>query len=200
MGAGARHPGGGTVSGARPGEAYRLARAAYLLRRGEVVAHATEGVIGLAASVWSAAGRRRLAAIKGRDGRKPVIVIAASIGQIQKIVDLSVPYQEEIRASWPGPNTWILPAAATAPDWACDARRRIAVRVTSHHQAAALCRRAGPLFSTSANRAGRPAALAVAEARAVFGGEVAFYLPGVPDSPGRASRIREGRSGIVVRA
>ena len=53
--------------------------------------------------------------------------------------------------------TWLLPARSRVPAWLKGHHDTLAVRVTAHPDAAALCRAfARPLVSTSANTAGRP--------------------------------------------
>jgi L-threonylcarbamoyladenylate synthase len=103
-------------------------------------------------------------------------------------------------ASWPGPNTWILPMLPGAPRYLGDRHRALAVRVSAHAQVAALCRRAGPIVSTSANPSGRRPARNLYRARCYFGRQVACYLPGELSGAGRPTRIRDGRSGAVIRA
>lgn len=52
------------------------------------------------------------------------------------------------------------------------------LRVPDHERLLALADIAGPLAATSANRSGEPPALDAVSAEAVFGADVAFYLPG----------------------
>ena len=67
--------------------------------------------------------------------------------------------RDAVLASWPGPNTWLMPCQPAAPGWLRGAHATLAVRVTAHPLAAALCRAfGGAIVSTSANRAGRPPA------------------------------------------
>ncbi|MNV78846.1 Threonylcarbamoyl-AMP synthase [compost metagenome] len=64
-----------------------------------------------------------------------------------------------MRASWPGAHTWALPATPAVPAWISGEHRSVALRVSAHPQAAALCHaHGGPLVSTSANLAGQPPA------------------------------------------
>jgi L-threonylcarbamoyladenylate synthase len=64
-------------------------------------------------------------------------------------------------ASWPGPNTWIVPATARVPRWITGDHTGVAVRISAHPIVAALCENfGGPLVSTSANLSGQPPAFA----------------------------------------
>lgn len=136
--------------------------AAVALKSGGVIAYPTEAVWGLGCDPFDQAAVLRLLAIKQRPVEKGLILIAADLAQLQPLLDLpAVPEARlaEVLASWPGPNTWVLPASAAAPRWITGAHAGIAVRISAHPAVVALCRAfGGPLVSTSANLAGAPAA------------------------------------------
>ena len=175
-----------------------LRRAAQVIRRGGIVAYATEGVFGLGCDPRNRRAVERLLKLKRRKQAKGLIVIAAHSGQLK-------PYVRELPAaalaSWPGPHTWLVQASSSAPDWITGKHNRIAVRVTAHPQAAALCRVAGmAIVSTSANRGGQPPARNWREARAHFGNKVDFILRGRVQQGGRVSTITDAITGNIVRS
>lgn len=137
------------------------AQAAAAMQGGGVIAYPTEGVWGLGCNPMDDAAVTRLLTIKQRDIAKGLILIAAHEVQLAPYVDLdALPATRlaEVRASWPGPNTWIVPAGKAAPAWITGAHRGIAVRVSAHPDVIALCNAFdGALVSTSANLAGQPA-------------------------------------------
>ncbi|MDN5848900.1 MAG: Sua5/YciO/YrdC/YwlC family protein, partial [Nitrococcus sp.] len=103
-------------------------------------------------------------------------------------------------ASWPGPVTWVLPAAAEVPAWLTGNRETIAVRVTAHPIAAALCRAfGGALVSTSANRSGSVPARTALRTRLLFGPRLDAVVPGRVGALDRPTRIIDVRSGAVLR-
>lgn len=177
-----------------------MVRAAHVLRGGGVIANATEAVIGLAARAHDQAAGKRIRRLKKRPMAKPFIVVVAEIEQLAKLVRLGTPCDEQIRASWPGPHTWVLPAATGAPRWLVSTTQAIAVRVTAHPQMSALCRAVGPLVSTSANPAGRRPARSMIAARRYFRARVDLYLTGALGPTSRPTSIRDGRTGALVRA
>lgn len=136
---------------------------AALLRRGGVVAYPTEAVWGLGCDPFNEAAVLRVLAIKQRDVAKGMILIAAERAQFDGLLDwdaLPVERRAVVEATWPGPNTWIVPATTRVPRWITGAHAGVAVRVSAHPIVAALCKAfGGPLVSTSANRAGEPPAL-----------------------------------------
>ncbi|MEO5829448.1 MAG: Sua5/YciO/YrdC/YwlC family protein, partial [Rhodanobacter sp.] len=108
---------------------------------------------------------------------------------------------QQVRASWPGPNTWIFPRSAAVPDWVAGNHAGIALRITAHAPAAALCRAfGGALVSTSANPHGQPPARAAQVVADYFGDA----LDGLLDAPlgGQLSPtvIRDALSGAIIRA
>jgi L-threonylcarbamoyladenylate synthase len=106
----------------------------------------------------------------------------------------------KISRSWPGPYTWLLPAHHKVSPLLRGAHDSLAVRVTAHPAAAALCRRAGcALVSTSANRQGRPPARSAAAVRREFGDGVDFILVGRLGRQARPTQIRDARSGKLIR-
>lgn len=180
-----------------------LTPALAILRNGGVIAYPTEGVWGLGCDPRDEAAVLRLLALKQREVAKGLILIASDEAQLAPFIDtasLSAEQLAEVRASWPGPNTWIVPASSGAPRWITGAHDGIAVRVTAHPLVRALCDGfGGALVSTSANIASEPSPRTrdeldprvVAGVDAVTGGETL----------GRAqpSTIRDARSGMTLR-
>jgi L-threonylcarbamoyladenylate synthase len=158
----------------------RLAQAARHLRRGGIIAYPTEGVYGLGCDPLDPAAVQCLLDLKGRSAAKGFILIAADLAQIEPYLCLpSQEIRDRLLAAWPGPVTFVVPAAAWTPPWLRGRFASLAVRVTAHPTAAALCRAFGrPLVSTSANKSGqRPARNALAVRKHFPPGEV-LPVPG----------------------
>ena len=143
-----------------------------------------------------------LIGLKRRSASKGFLLIAAEFRQLRHIVSLPEgPLREEILSTWPGPVTWALPARSRMPDWLTGGRETVAVRVTDHPLASALCRRAGhALVSTSANLSGREPIRSVLRVRRQLGGLVDYVLPGALGDLERPTAIRDGRTGEILRA
>ena len=144
--------------------------AAALMRSGGVLAYPTEAVYGLGCDPRDQVAFERLFALKQRPPTQGVLLIAADFAQVERYIDLDrVPAEvlAQVKASWPGPSTWIFPRTAEVPAWVAGAHAGIALRVTAHEPAAALCRAwGGALVSTSANPHGSPPARSAAQPRA----------------------------------
>ena len=124
------------------------------VRAGSVLAIPTESSYGLAVDP-SEAAVRRVFAIKGRDGGKPLLVVVANRGQLE---DLGIAASRETLdlffALWPAPLTITLPLRAPLPASAGTAT--LAVRVPAHPKLRGLLEATGPLTATSLNRSGQP--------------------------------------------
>jgi L-threonylcarbamoyladenylate synthase len=181
-----------------------LDAAAALLRDGGVLAYPTEAVYGLGCDPHNETAFERLFALKQRPPTQGVLLIAADFSQVERHIDLAaVPADvlAQVRESWPGPNTWIFPRSADVPAWVAGAHAGIALRVTAHEPAAALCRAyGGALVSTSANPHGEPPARSADVAAGYFGPA----LDGLLDAPlgehQRPTTIRDALSGAIIRA
>jgi L-threonylcarbamoyladenylate synthase len=180
---------------------HKLRRAARVIAAGGVVAYPTEAVYGLGCDPWNGEAVRRILEIKRRPESKGLILIAAAYEQLSAFIEPLAPESmARIIGTWPGPSTWLLPARPQVPRWLTGDHETIAVRVTDHPIAAALCRSAGnALVSTSANRAGRPPARTAVQVMLRLGAAADYVLVG--DCGGRAgcSVIRDGRTGEVLR-
>ena len=173
------------------------------LGKGGVIAYPTEGVWGLGCDPRDESATLRLLALKQREVGKGLILIAANEAQLAPFVamDALAPHQcDAVRASWPGPNTWIVPASADAPAWITGDHDGIAVRVSVHPVVVALCEGfGGALVSTSANVATLPSPRTRAEldSRIVEGVDV--VAPGETGGLLQATPIRDARDGRSLR-
>lgn len=174
-----------------------LIQAARLIQHGGVVAYATEYCFGFGCDPMNRSAVLRLLRIKRRAPDKGVILVAADVGQFESYVD-DVP--AAVLATWPGPHTWLLEPRDGVPAWITGDHPRIALRVTAHPQAAALCRAAGmAIVSTSANRSGGAPTRDYRDTLRRFKGDVDFVLPGMVGDAPAPTPIRDAASGTLIR-
>jgi L-threonylcarbamoyladenylate synthase len=125
----------------------QLGEIAAALRNGEVVLMPTDTIYGLHAVAANDGAVARIAELKGRDDRKPFIVLAASTSQLDELgVSASPEHLQALADIWPAPLTAILPRGSST----------LAVRIPALDWLRGLIERTGPLVSTSANRSGEP--------------------------------------------
>ncbi|MGP0170334.1 L-threonylcarbamoyladenylate synthase [Pseudomonas sp. NCHU5208] len=179
---------------------WQIQRAARVVFDGGVIAYPTEAVWGLGCDPWNEIAVDRLLALKERPVAKGLILVADEIEQFDFLLeDLPEIWQERLAASWPGPNTWLVPHQGRLPEWVTGAHDSVALRVSDHPLVRALCRLTGPLISTSANPAGRPAARSRLRVEQYFPGELDKVLVGALGGRKNPSLIRDLRTGDVVR-
>lgn len=176
-------------------------RAVAALRRGGIVAYPTEAVYGLGCDPANAAAVARLLDLKQRPQSKGLILIAADQAALQPwLAPLDAATEARIGPTWPGPTTWLLPAAADCPEFLRGEHDTLAVRVTAHPIAAALCRAwGGALVSTSANPSGGEPVRDAAAARTLFGAGVDAVVEGAVGGRERPTPIRDARTGRTLR-
>ena len=180
---------------------WQLRQAARVIHAGGLIAYPTEAVYGLGCDPLNAAAVQRLLALKGRPMDKGLILIAADIEQLRPfLLPLSTADEATVRATWPGPVTWLLPARPETPRWLRGSHDTLAVRITDHPLAAALCRQLGhPLVSTSANRSGQPPARTPLAVRRQFGRIVDLIISGPLGGHERPTLIRDLTTGRILR-
>jgi L-threonylcarbamoyladenylate synthase len=150
------------------------------LDAGKVVAVPTDTVYGLAARIDRPGA---LEAIFAAKGRPPDLALPVLIGRWRQVhrAAASWPRAASVVAAryWPGPLTVVVPARPELGPMLGGDGRTVGLRQPRHRDVQRLCRDAGPLAVTSANRHGEPPCTTPDEVRAVFpGGEVAVVVDG----------------------
>ncbi len=125
-----------------------------VLRRGDLVAFATETVYGLGADATNPKAVARIFAAKGRPSINPLIVHASDTAMARRVVlDWPETAEKLATAFWPGPLTLVLPRAEIIPDIVTAGRDTVAVRVPKTEVARLLLIYTGrPIAAPSANR------------------------------------------------
>ncbi len=179
-----------------------LQQAATVLHQGGLIAYPTEAVYGLGCDPFNRNAVERLCALKQRSLKQGLLLIAANFAQVERLIaPLPQAALDRAKATWPGPHTWVFPRSAEVPDWISGEHSGIALRVSAHPIAVALCEQfGGALVSTSANRHGTPPALSAAEVAAGFGNSINLIVEGALGGLGQPTPIRDALSGAVIRA
>lgn len=167
-------------------------RAVWLLRSGGVIAYPTESVYGLGCDPCNGDAILELLAIKRRDWRKGLILVASEIEQLKPwLAPLPQALEEKVQAAWPGPVTWLLPSAANVSPLICGIHESVAVRVSDHPVVRGLCDTfGGAIISTSANLSTQLPCRSTACLRNQFGGSIDFIVPGKLGGQQKPTTIR----------
>lgn len=125
-----------------------------LIQAGEVIAYPTEAVYGLGCDPLNKQAVEALLDLKQRSVSKGLIVLVSDWAQVWPLIaDVPEHKLEAVKKTWPGPVTWIFPKSDVVPAWLSGEHASLAIRMTAHPIARALCQNI-PLVSTSANVAG----------------------------------------------
>jgi len=181
--------------------AEKIKLAGALLRSGGVIVYPTEAVWGVGCNPQNRDAVNRVLKMKQREWTKGLILIASDLEQLAPYID--VPSRMAWRrasATWPGASTWVFPATDYCPMWISGDRDSVAVRVTAHPVAAALCRAfGGAIVSTSANRSGDPPARSAAQARIALRHGFDLLVPGALGGLDQPTIIRDAANGHILR-
>ena len=168
-----------------------IARAAALLRSGELVVFPTETVYGLGADALQTSAVERIFVAKGRPYSDPLIAHIADERDLEKVaVDIPSVARKLAQAFWPGPLTLILPAGPHIPRLVTAGLTTVAVRMPRHPVALALIRAAEvPIAAPSANRFMHVSPTTAQHALTDLCGRVPLILDGGPCEVGVESTI-----------
>jgi L-threonylcarbamoyladenylate synthase len=168
------------VDGASP-DPEVVGEAAEALLEGKLLVYPTDTLYALGAVALDREAVARLRAAKGREGDKPLPVIAADASQAR---ELWARFPEVARALtdrfWPGPLTLVLDAAPTVPPEVTADQGTLAIRVPALEVTRQIARAAGALVATSANLAGGPPPSTCADALAAVGEAAALAIDAGP--------------------
>lgn len=173
------------------------------LQQGEVIAYPTEGVFGVGCDPDNPQAIKKLLDLKQRPMDKGLILIAASYEQLLPYIDESQLTEAQlatVKATWPGPVTWIMPTSSKVTDWVSGQFESIAVRVTDHPLVQRMCNEFGkPLTSTSANLTGEPPCMTTEEVQQQLGQYLVAILEGQTGGREKPSEIRDAKTSKILR-
>ena len=128
------------------------------LKSGGVIAYPTESVFGLGCDANNLKAIERILKIKHRDSSKGLILLVSDIRQASQFIQpLNNESVSKLNMTLDQATTWLLPKASQTSRLICGAHSKVAIRITKHPIARALCHQLGsPIVSTSCNLNGEP--------------------------------------------
>lgn len=175
--------------------------AAHILKQGGIIAYPTEAVFGLGCRADNTAAIQRLLELKHRPAHKGLILLAADFLQLEAYISpLNQTIVEKIKASWPGPTTWVVPAPASTSTLIKGQFNTIAVRVSAHPIVNSLCRQCqSPIISTSANITGKKMSYSPFDVRLHFKDQLDYILYGELGSSDKPTIIKDALTDKIIR-
>lgn len=164
------------VSAQRP-DLKIIKEAARIIKNGGLVIFPTETVYGLGADAFNPAAVAKIFKVKGRPGKKPLIVHVSKKSTID-VVAKDIPREARVlvKKFWPGPLTLVLKRKKIVPDVVTGGGETVAVRMPAHKVTLAFIRAAGPIAAPSANFTGDPPPRSVKEIPKALLGKVDLVL------------------------
>ena len=162
---------------------------AQIVRRGGLVVYPTETVYGLGCNPFNVEAVKHI--LKVKDNRnKPLPILAASIGDADKIAFVSPNGKKLAAKFWPGPLTMVFPKKPALPDVVTFGWDSVGLRVPDNNVALHLIRLSGGLLiGSSANRTGEKPPRTVQEISAELREMVDVVLDGGATAQGKPSTV-----------
>jgi L-threonylcarbamoyladenylate synthase len=178
-----------------------ILKAIKIIRTGGVIAYPTEGVFGLGCDPFNEEAVQKILHLKHRLVAKGLVLIVSGWNQAKNLV---APIDSKILAkildeSSPA-TTWVFPVTTIVPRWIIGNHHSVALRITKHPIAKALCNAyQGALVSTSSNIEGEPPALTVLEVQNYFPKGLDFIVEGEVGDSKRPTMIRNALTNKILR-
>jgi len=179
----------------------KIRHAVHILQQGGLIAYPTEAVFGLGCLPEHLHSIKRLLQIKQRPIEKGLILVASEFYQLEPyLAELKPEILHKIQASWPGPATWLLPAAKQTSPLIRGHFDTIAVRVSAHPIVRELCRQCrSAIISTSANITGKHMTYSAFDVRLQFQDKLDYILNGSLGDSDKPSVIINAVTDQIIR-
>jgi len=170
------------------------------LKTGAVICYPTEAVYGLGCDPWCETAVKKIYKIKNRVEGKPFLLIASSITQLNKLIDIEK-ITDEVKCSWPGHYTWLIPSKLATPKWLIDSKTNlIGVRVSNHPTVIEICNKFdNPIISTSANKSHENSINSKQDIINIFSDDIDFLVDGDLGNNKKPSIIKNMLTNKIIR-
>ncbi len=149
-----------------------------LLKDEEIVSFPTDTVFGIGVIYNSATAVNKMKEAKGRDASKPFPLMVADVEQMDEVAWLGEREKKIAAKYMPGALTLVLNKKDTVEDSFVNGFKTIAIRIPDDRFVLRLLKEVGPMFVTSANMSGEPAANTHDEVLAQLNGRIAAVVKG----------------------
>ena len=136
-----------------------------ILKKDGVGVMPTDTLYGLVGSAFSKKAIDRIYKIKGRDKKKPLIILISSLNDLKKFhIKLTTVQSRTLNKVWPGKISVVL--------------NNTAFRLPAKKSLIEILKKTGPLVAPSANPEGLKPAESIGQAEKYFSYDVDFYIAG----------------------
>lgn len=174
------------------------------IRQGKVIVYPTESVYGFGCDPMQPLAVEKIIALKNRASHKGFILIISKIAQLTPYIDWDKIADSDwgvVEKSWPGPVTWILPAKQSVNALLLGSNQTIAIRMSSHPIAKALCDTMnGAIVSTSVNHSEQAPLMQPDIIQSQFSDDISGIVTGSLGTQSKPSWVIDFASQTVLRA
>lgn len=152
-----------------------------ILKQGGIIVAPTDTIYGVLGSALNKKTVERIYKVRGRDEKKPCIVLISSFGQLEKVgIKISKQEKELLIDFWPGKVSVILPCPNSKFKYLHRGKKDLAIRMIGikNKNLYEVINKVGPLVAPSANPQGLKPAINISEAKKYFGDKVDLYISG----------------------
>ncbi len=175
------------------------AKAAALLRSGQIGVMPTDTIYGLLGSAIKRSVVEKIYKHKQRDPAKAVIILVNSLDVIETTfgIALSPAMKSNLQRIWPGPVSVAFSYTNALYSYLAGKSEGLAFRIPADESLRELLAQSGPLVATSANHQGKPPATNVYDAAGYFGSFVHFYVDGGERNGKPSTLVKMRRDGTL---
>ena len=165
--------------------------AANTISRGGIIAFRTDTFYGLGADPFDREAVERIKQLKGREEKKPILIIISDYDQLQRFIDqVSPAFGLLAKQFWPGALTLIGKAHVSVPEEITAGTNSVGVRLPDDERVRALVRSCGgALTATSANPSTAQPARDAHQVQEYFGGAIDLIIDDGPASSDLPSTV-----------
>jgi L-threonylcarbamoyladenylate synthase len=185
-------------------------RAARIISSGGLIVYPTETVYGIGADARNPDAIGRIPAVKGRDERKPILVLVGSHDEVTEFASaVSDTAWALMGAFWPGPLALVFRARNDVSELLTAGTGTVGLRCSPNAFCRELIQHSGKaITSTSANRTGEPTPGTIEEIAGRLGDGIDLYVNAGPLSGRLPSTVvdvsgpspRLVREGVILRS
>jgi L-threonylcarbamoyladenylate synthase len=150
------------------------------VRDGAIAVVPTDTLYGIIASAKIPEAVERLYRVRGRDAKKPCIVLLSCLEDMSVFVpeEMFSRYANILRTVWPDAVSVIISDIATKWEYLHRGSQSLAFRIPNNKHLQTFLRETGPVIAPSANPQGKEPAKTIVEAKEYFGDRVDHYVDG----------------------
>jgi L-threonylcarbamoyladenylate synthase len=169
------------------------------IKEGFLAVIPTDTIYGVVAPALNADVVETLYDVRGRNDKKPCIVLISSIEELDLFdIRLDSETKSILSKIWPNPVSVVLPCENDKFSYLHRGTKTLALRLPKKKKLLEFLKISGPIIAPSANPEGNPPAQNIKEAKKYFGGKILCYLSGyISKKPSTIIKFESGKIKVI---